>query len=163
VESDEMIDKKPGRGSDQFPLRLPDGMRGQLKEIADAKGRSMNTEIVLRLHLSLLLGLPPIPADLQERIESATPSDRRQGAKKAWDAALKTLADEFPIQSEGKDRIVSALDELYRAGRDDIERNTPEKSMEAAMDRLLAEVEGAATALGVEWSFKSFFRRQRKP
>ena len=138
-------------------------MRDELKQLAQAKGRSMNTEIVIRLHLSLLLGLPPLPADLQARIESATPADRRQGAKKAWDVAVKTLADEFPVQSEGKDRIVAALDELYRAGSEDILRNTPEKNIEEATDRLLAEVESAATALGAEWSFKSFFRRQRKP
>lgn len=36
----------PGRGADQFVLRLPDGMRDRIAAIAKANGRSMNTEIV---------------------------------------------------------------------------------------------------------------------
>ena len=46
-----MVDK-PGRGSDQFPLRLPDGMRDRLKGDAALQGRSMNAEIVARLEAS---------------------------------------------------------------------------------------------------------------
>lgn len=41
-----MTPDKPGRGSDQFPLRLPDGMRQSIKDAAAASGRSMNSEIV---------------------------------------------------------------------------------------------------------------------
>lgn len=37
------------RNSDQFPLRLPDGMRELIKEHAKANGRSMNSEIVFQL------------------------------------------------------------------------------------------------------------------
>jgi hypothetical protein len=44
---------KPGRGSDQFPLRLPDGMRDRIKERAENNGRSMNAEIISRLEKSL--------------------------------------------------------------------------------------------------------------
>lgn len=44
-----MSEGKPGRGSDQFPLRLPDGMRERIKAAADAAGRSMNAEIVATL------------------------------------------------------------------------------------------------------------------
>lgn len=44
-----MADGKPGRGSDQFPLRLPDGMRDRLKQAAAANNRSMNAEIVSML------------------------------------------------------------------------------------------------------------------
>lgn len=47
-----MSERKPGRGSDQFPLRLPDGMRDDLKDAADKNGRSMNAEIVDRLQLT---------------------------------------------------------------------------------------------------------------
>jgi len=38
-----------GRGSDQFPLRLPDGLRDAIKADAERNGRSMNAEIVARL------------------------------------------------------------------------------------------------------------------
>ncbi len=44
-----MQDGKPGRGSDQFALRLPDGMREQIKAAAAANHRSMNAEIIARL------------------------------------------------------------------------------------------------------------------
>ncbi|MDH0907582.1 Arc family DNA-binding protein [Rhizobium pusense] len=49
-----MSDQKTGRGSDQFPLRLPDGMREQIKIAAERNGRSMNAEIVTRLENSLV-------------------------------------------------------------------------------------------------------------
>ena len=39
----------PSRGSDQFVLRMPEGMREKLRDIAEANGRSMNSEIVQRL------------------------------------------------------------------------------------------------------------------
>lgn len=48
-----MADQKTGRGSDQFPLRLPEGMRERLKEEAGNSGRSMNGEIIHRLEKSL--------------------------------------------------------------------------------------------------------------
>ncbi|WP_374327553.1 Arc family DNA-binding protein [Paracoccus pantotrophus] len=40
---------KAGRGSDQFVVRLPDGMRERLKEAAEYSGRSMNAEVVQAL------------------------------------------------------------------------------------------------------------------
>ena len=43
-------DKKyPSDLQDRFQLRLPVGMRDQIKEMADRSGRSMNAEIVHRL------------------------------------------------------------------------------------------------------------------
>ncbi|NLS03582.1 Arc family DNA-binding protein [Rhizobium sp. P32RR-XVIII] len=38
-----------GRGSDKFVIRLPDGLREEIKAAAKENGRSMNTEIVARL------------------------------------------------------------------------------------------------------------------
>ena len=38
-----------GRGSDQFPVRMPEGMRAEIKAAAKANGRSMNSEILARL------------------------------------------------------------------------------------------------------------------
>lgn len=40
---------KAGRGSDQFPLRLPDGLRDHIKVSAERNGRSMNSEIIALL------------------------------------------------------------------------------------------------------------------
>ena len=42
-----------GRASDKFMLRLPDGMRDTIYELAKASGRSMNAEIVHRLQQSI--------------------------------------------------------------------------------------------------------------
>lgn len=43
---------KAGRGSDQFVLRLPPGMRDAIAHEAEKAGRSMNAEIVGRLAFS---------------------------------------------------------------------------------------------------------------
>jgi hypothetical protein len=45
--------KRPGRGSDKFDLRFPDGMRDQLYRLAEANGRSANSEIIERLRRSI--------------------------------------------------------------------------------------------------------------
>jgi len=44
-----MANERVGRGSDQVKLRLPDGMRGELKDAAKANRRSLNAEIIARL------------------------------------------------------------------------------------------------------------------
>ncbi|HTA99374.1 MAG TPA: Arc family DNA-binding protein [Bradyrhizobium sp.] len=59
--------KRPGRGSEQFVLRLPDGMRDKLHELANANDRSVNAEIVNRLEKSMEHGGPF--QQLQERVE----------------------------------------------------------------------------------------------
>ena len=46
-----MTNDTVGRGSDQVKLRLPDGMRDELKEAAKVNGRSMNAEIIARLEV----------------------------------------------------------------------------------------------------------------
>lgn len=48
-----MKQTRPGRGAEQYPLRLPEGMRDHLKAEAEHNGRSLNAEIVHRLELSL--------------------------------------------------------------------------------------------------------------
>jgi predicted HicB family RNase H-like nuclease len=45
--------RRPGRGSDQFALRLPDGLRDRIKEAADQNRRSMNSEIVTILEMAV--------------------------------------------------------------------------------------------------------------
>lgn len=55
---------KAGRGSDQFPLRLPDGLRDRIKHSAEASGRSMNAEIIAALEEAF-----PEPMTLGEFID----------------------------------------------------------------------------------------------
>ena len=51
------------RESDKFMLRLPEGMRDRIAEAAKANGRSMNAEIVARLHASF--EAPEAKTDMQ--------------------------------------------------------------------------------------------------
>src|SRR5690606_26725953 len=44
-----MAQDSPSRHLDQYPIRLPDGMRDEIKATAKANQRSMNAEIVARL------------------------------------------------------------------------------------------------------------------
>ena len=85
--------KKPGRGSDQFPLRLPDGMRDAIKAAADISGRSMNVEIVSRLEASLA------NAELED-------AERRE-----YDRRIGVLLDN---EARMKDHFKDALNALAR-------------------------------------------------
>jgi Arc-like DNA binding domain len=40
---------RPGRGADQFIVRMPAGMRGAFAQLAAKRGRSMNAEVVVAL------------------------------------------------------------------------------------------------------------------
>lgn len=57
-----MATAKPGRDSDKFMLRLPDGMRKAIFDHSFENGRSMNAEVVTRLENSL------IASDLEAQI-----------------------------------------------------------------------------------------------
>jgi hypothetical protein len=54
--SDEQPSDRPGRGSDKFPLRFPDGLRDRIKASAAENGRTMNAEIIARLERYPSLG-----------------------------------------------------------------------------------------------------------
>lgn len=84
------------RDSDKFMLRLPEGMRDEIKEAADRNGRSMNAEIIARLRLALGAGVDAsdedpqvvrLSSELAERIASAAQNMRRS----TEDQALATL------------------------------------------------------------------------
>lgn len=64
--------KPPGRGSDQFVVRLPDGMRDRIATIADQTGRSMNAVILeaLTLQLDHLVGDEDVIRALWDRVEA---------------------------------------------------------------------------------------------
>ncbi|WP_290606769.1 Arc family DNA-binding protein, partial [Arsenophonus sp. ENCA] len=44
-----MTKKYPSQEMDRFNIRMPDGMREAIADIAEQNGRSMNTEIVMIL------------------------------------------------------------------------------------------------------------------
>lgn len=81
---------KASRSSDQFPLRLPPGMRDQIKRAAEESGRSMNSEIldVLREYFPEDPSLPELieafdyaVAMLRELKEYSTTADPNQSNK----------------------------------------------------------------------------------
>lgn len=51
--------KRLGQGSDQFMVRLPEGMRDEIAKQAQQNGRSMNAEIIARLDFSFRELLSP--------------------------------------------------------------------------------------------------------
>ncbi len=77
---------RPGRASDQFNLRFPDGMRDRLKEAARESGRSLNAEIIFRLDASFI---PPkeIKAQLDELTRIISRTQERMSVLEAAQAA----------------------------------------------------------------------------
>jgi hypothetical protein len=73
--------KRPGRGSDQFIVRLPDGMRDFIAEMAERSGRSMNAEIVNALAHQIARFSPgePLPAGMTEVMNDAMAERIREG------------------------------------------------------------------------------------
>lgn len=94
--------QRPGRGSDQFPLRLPDGMREQLKDAANLSGRSMNTEIVHRLEQSFKDALSPdtIRMMLQQMLHMiiGERAALREELRRRVHAQIAARPDDSPIE-----------------------------------------------------------------
>lgn len=110
--------KIAAKDADQYMLRLPSGMRGQIAKLAEENGRSMNTEIVAAIEQHLK---SPARLDAVERfIEThrkaieALSSPRKPQPEHFldWDAVLRgvTVAhggkdeQELPPSAQGKSR-----------------------------------------------------------
>lgn len=81
--------KVPSRGSDQFNLRFPDGMRDQIAVEAERNGRSMNAEIISRLEDTFV-----IDRHMRERAEQlgeAIPEPRRPRKTTTDEEILKEI------------------------------------------------------------------------
>lgn len=79
---DMTTEKVTGRDSDKIMLRVPDGMRDRIAEVAKANGRSMNAEIVARLQASFDAGAGKEIAELQRDLEL----ERLRTQKERFDA-----------------------------------------------------------------------------
>lgn len=112
-------DKYPSQLAERFQVRMPDGLRDQLRLAAERSGRSMNSEIIARLSQSL--ALPPIdlPPDLERRMLEA-PEGIRAG-RGAW--LVQELAEWFPPpppkRKPSPDEMYRDLDRLYRDAPDE--------------------------------------------
>ncbi|MBS1166444.1 MAG: arc-like binding domain protein [Proteobacteria bacterium] len=100
------MSQKAGRGSDQFVVRLPEGMREQIKAYADKSGRSMNQEIVRVLDEHF--PSPPDYDDILDAIEKLIVHDPNLGdgesRRKIW-----TILDELLLK-------LSVLEQTGRGG-----------------------------------------------
>ncbi len=99
---------KPGRGSDQFPLRLPDGMRDRLKAAADDNSRSMNAEIVARLEWYEAQG-----KGLEELTKEQT--EAQIGLIKEQTEQIEALKGIIKEQTEALNSVMEATEKLGRA------------------------------------------------
>lgn len=106
-----MQTSKPGRASDQFALRLPDGMRDRIKAAADANGRSMNAEIVATLEENYPAPKLPGPTatDLAEIMEhifsSASEADqdaRLDDANRVLNESGQSISLRFSAERDDK-------------------------------------------------------------
>ncbi|MFK0693080.1 Arc family DNA-binding protein [Mesorhizobium sp. IMUNJ 23033] len=106
-----MARSRPGRGSDQFPLRLPDGLRDRIKEAADSRGRSMNAEIVRVLEKEY-----PEPWPLNARVQHLIDLLGAIRKVRGYEPAIDVLTDEILETAEGiASGRVPELDEETRS------------------------------------------------
>lgn len=98
--------RSTGRGSDQFNLRFPDGMRERISHEADKSGRSMNAEIIARLNFTL-------DGNLGEREELNRTIDRYQKYLKEHTHQLVRVIAE-------KNSIAFALDTIKESNRQNV-------------------------------------------
>lgn len=63
-------EKYPSEAAERFQVRLPEGMRDQLRDAAEANNRSMNAEIVARLSRSFWQWpVISLPEELENRLK----------------------------------------------------------------------------------------------
>lgn len=121
----------PSEMQDRFIVRLPDGMRDKIAELAKQNSRSMNAEIVARLERSLY------PASDEESAMAAIRTLMEHGKKYEMDISInmsrppeKTLALAIKNESLPPD---ATLDDLKNPGLA-IERWEAEKASKGSSD-----------------------------
>lgn len=118
---------KAGRGSEQAMIRLPDGMRDQIRDAAERNGRSMNAEIVERLSRSFsgdfvaegdlseiraqFLEMTAHVKGLAEQLNSA--ADRERELQERLVSVLGALAE----SSSANERLIRRLEENRDVGQ----------------------------------------------
>jgi predicted DNA-binding protein len=91
------VEKRAGRGSDQYMIRFPDGLRDRLASRAAENGRSMNTEIVeaIERHLQGSDRISEMWQFIQEHREDIKAIDRIRNAIYVLEASASHHDDEF--------------------------------------------------------------------
>jgi Arc-like DNA binding domain len=104
--------KRPGRGSDKFDLRLPDGLRAKLHRLAKANSRSANSEIVDRLEKS-------IAADDDTKNLLARVTDLTLAITRLFPHSADVTGEAEKLKQGRPDRFDSSLMKLKPKGQHD--------------------------------------------
>lgn len=101
-----MSGRIPSRGSDQFNLRFPDGMREELKILAAQNGRSLNAEIIQRLERTLTSDVlnKVIPDNVIDKQNIQDEHDKEILRKKLEEALIGTGITEVLAEYVFKER-----------------------------------------------------------
>jgi hypothetical protein len=101
--------KSVDQGSDKFVLRLPDGMRDIIAEMAERNGRSMNAEILFGLahHIAYFSPDKAVPAGMTEIMNNAMVERIRRGE-------VQNTVREMGLKLEA---IANELDQVVAASR----------------------------------------------
>ncbi len=89
-----MVDTRATRGSEQFHIRLPDGLRDRIRLAAEQAGRSMNAEIINTLSEAY-------PAPPEEGPDLSAMMDSLQAATSPDDFAARARVVNAQLQSAG--------------------------------------------------------------
>jgi len=139
---------KPGRGSDQFPLRLPDGMRDHLKTEAEKNGRSMNAEIVTRLEASLA---GAVGGGTVDQIFANTLQQLMTRAKAPTAAQLRYLTLKYDqFRQLEVQQLREFLDIVADLWRDQDLLGTYQDQYQRALEHEVTELRSRARMLGFE-------------
>lgn len=106
--------KIPSRGSDQFVLRFPPGLRDQIREIAEKNGRSMNAEIIARLMESL-----------ETDAIASNPEASFEAMKPILDAVKTEVSERYEKRLAAIESVIGDMSKLVKAGQltdDDLSR-----------------------------------------
>lgn len=140
---------KAGRGSDQFMVRLPDGLREQIRRHAEHNGRSMNSEVVSLIEYGLW------EADMARMQAGLEPF--REATDEDWEiihhARKITAKSKEPPNSHSKSDGVPFFDDERPADGDETEPRiylTDRTIDESEFSRVLAEENRKAFAAAMQ-------------
>lgn len=123
---------------DQFQVRLPPGMRDQLKVEAESSGRSMNAEIVHRLSQSFDGWRIEVPDDIRE-LASNHSTESALAFESALMGAMRRLARQyFPSRRNAANEFVAAM-EKFIIGMGESGSALPEEKIDALIRGILED------------------------
>ena len=109
--------KYPSQAADRFQVRMPDGLREKIRLAAEANGRAMNTEIVMRLEQSfendtLASNWAKLSNDLlSSQRELVAEYEQALEERAVYQEALSKVRDRYKMV---EDVAVTSLDRLKR-------------------------------------------------